>query len=430
MIEIKMPEAGFSVTEGTIIEWYRHKGDKVQEGENVVSVETDKITVDVPAEVSGVLSEIRYKPGEIAPVGDVLGVISGDGEKSSGPVQPEIGREAGPVSGEAEGQHIPAQVAQVSTKTGSRPAKTGPKPAGDRKVSPAAKAVARINGVDISLVTKGSGPHGRIVKKDVLDFIESKKSQEPGVPEVEKTIRPPRITGGGQDRRVDFTGWRKVIADRMVSSKTEIPHYSMSVEADVTSLSEVIASFKSNNQDGKTGPRVTYLPFMMKAMMVGIDLVPEINSYCDPKGFTVKSDLNIGIAVDLGEKLLVPVVKDVRGKSIIELSEELTVLVDKARKDKLDREDVTGGTITLTNVGQFQIHSATSVIFQPQTTIIYMGVAKDAPGVHNGKIEVRKQMIYGGTFDHRVINGAAGGRFLMEIKKCLEDLNMFLTNLR
>ena len=418
-----MPEAGFSVTEGTIIEWYRHKGDKVQEGENVVSVETDKITVDVPAEVSGVLSEIRYKPGEIAPVGDVLGVISGDGEKSSGPVQPEIGREAGPVSGEAEGQHIPAQVAQVSTKT-------GPKPAADRKVSPAAKAVARINGVDISLLTEGSGPHGRIVKQDVLDFIESEKSQGPGEPEDKKTVRPARIIGGGQDRRVDFTGWRKVIADRMVSSKTEIPHYSMSVEADVTGLSEIIASFKSKNQAGKIGPRVTYLPFMMKAMMVGIDLVPEINAYCDPKGFTVKSDLNIGIAVDLGEKLLVPVVKDIRSKSIMELSEELLVLVDKARKDKLDREDVTGGTITLTNVGQFQVHSATSVIFQPQTTILYMGVAKDAPGVREGKIEVRKQMIYGGTFDHRVINGAAGGRFLMEIKKCLEDLDMFLTKLR
>jgi len=177
----------------------------------------------------------------------------------------------------------------------------------------------------------------------------------------------------------------------MVSSSNEIPHYSMSVEADVTLLSELIASFRSKNQSGESGPRVTYLPFMMKAMMVGIDLVPEVNSCCDGKGFTVKSDLNIGIAVDLGEKLLVPVVKNIRSKSIIELTEELSELVDKARNDKLGRDDVTGGTITLTNVGPFQIHSATSVILQPQTTIIYMGVAKDAPGIREGNIEVRKR---------------------------------------
>ncbi len=423
MTEIKMPEAGFSVTEGTIIEWYRKTGDKVREGENVVSVETDKITVDVPAEVSGVLSEIRYNPGEIAPVGDVLGTISGEGEMPSGSGQAVGRKAAGPVFVKAGGENIPVQTVQASNKT-------GPRPVEERKVSPAAKAVARINGVDISLITKGSGPHRRIVKKDVLEFIESEKSRDLDGPGVKKSVRPPRLIGTGQDRRVDFTGWRKVIADRMVSSSNEIPHYSMSVEADVTLLSELIASFRSKNQSGESGPRVTYLPFMMKAMMVGIDLVPEVNSCCDGKGFTVKSDLNIGIAVDLGEKLLVPVVKNIRSKSIIELTEELSELVDKARNDKLGRDDVTGGTITLTNVGPFQIHSATSVILQPQTTIIYMGVAKDAPGIREGNIEVRKQMIYGGTFDHRVINGAAGGRFLMEIKKCLEDLNMFLTKLR
>jgi len=171
MTEIKMPEAGFSVTEGTIIEWYRKTGDKVREGENVVSVETDKITVDVPAEVSGVLSEIRYNPGEIAPVGDVLGTISGEGEMPSGSGQAVGRKAAGPVFVKAGGENIPVQTVQASNKT-------GPRPVEERKVSPAAKAVARINGVDISLITKGSGPHGRIVKKDVLEFIESEKSRD------------------------------------------------------------------------------------------------------------------------------------------------------------------------------------------------------------------------------------------------------------
>ncbi|KPJ87786.1 MAG: hypothetical protein AMS17_07605 [Spirochaetes bacterium DG_61] len=168
---------------------------------------------------------------------------------------------------------------------------------------------------------------------------------------------------------------------------------------------------------------------MMKAMVVGIKEVPAVNSYCDKEGYTILDDINIGIAVDLGEKLLVPVIKNVKQKSILELMGELEGIVKKAREDRLEPPDVEGGTITLTNVGMFQIHSVTSIILPPQVAILYMGAAREVPGVWYGRIEIRKKMIFGATYDHRVINGAAGGRFLKKMKDCLEDLSVLLMHL-
>jgi pyruvate/2-oxoglutarate dehydrogenase complex dihydrolipoamide acyltransferase (E2) component len=168
----------------------------------------------------------------------------------------------------------------------------------------------------------------------------------------------------------------------------------------------------------------------MKAIEAGIQEVGFINAWCDGSGYTIKEDLNIGIAVDLGEKLLVPVVKDVRSKSVLELTVELEELIGKTREEKLEPADVEGGTITLTNVGMFATSYATSVIVQPQVAIVYMGAAVDAPAVVDAVIEIRKKMTFGATFDHRVVNGAAGGRFLKRIKECLEDMGELALRLR
>jgi pyruvate/2-oxoglutarate dehydrogenase complex dihydrolipoamide acyltransferase (E2) component len=422
MIEIKMPEAGFSITEGKVIEWYKGMGDKVEEGENVVSVETDKITVEIPAEKGGVLQEVRYAEGEIAPVGGVMGIILEDGE------EPGKGMEEAPQEVDKKTE---LQVEQRRKR----------ETAEDRRISPAAKAVARAKGVDLSLIRKGSGPHGRIVKKDVLELaaetdtgragaekVASVAVSESGIKE-EVTISPgmeSAIKEVESESRIEFTGWRKVVADRMVSSFREIPHYTMSIEADVTELGDRIKVLRGKED----GLHITYMPFMMKAIVVGLEEVPYINALCDGKGFTVSPEINIGVAVDLGEKLLVPVVKDVKSKSILELVQEVEDLAVKAREGRLETKDVQGGTITLTNVGMFQTHSATSIILQPQVAIIYMGVARDVPAVWDGKIEVRKKMIFGATYDHRVVNGAAGGRFLKKVKECLEDIGVLMIRIK
>jgi 2-oxoglutarate dehydrogenase E2 component (dihydrolipoamide succinyltransferase) len=385
MAEIKMPEAGFSVPEGTVIKWYKKVGDPVEEGENLVSVETDKITLDIPAECSGVLKEIRYHSGEVVATGNVIGIIE-------------------------EGKAAEADVENAA-----------------RRISPAARAEAKARGIDLALISVGSGPGGRIVKQDILDYDCKAPVATDGaadrtiVSDVSTTILPvsrpePKEVG---EQRVEFIGWRKTIAERMLESFRGIPHYTMSVEADVTELTGLIGRQREKNLK----LHLTYLPFMMKALIAGILGVPSINSLADGDGYTIYKTVNIGVAVDLGEKLLVPVVKDVQAKSILELADELGELVSRARADHLEPRDVEGGTITLTNVGMYHTVGASSIILSPQVAIVYMGTAREIPAVWEGKIEVRRRMVFGGTFDHRVVNGAAGGRFLARIKDFLEDSN-------
>jgi len=413
MNEITMPEAGFSVTEGTVVKWYKNVGERVAEGENVVSVETDKITVDIPSEKAGVLREIRAREGDVVSVGAVMGTVGDDGET--------IVKDHGTLS---HTSIFATKVAGGETKP-SVPLKTT---LSERLISPAAKALARVRGVDLSRIDAGSGPNGRIVKKDVSDFVaelDAGRLEETGVSEKAQRVTP-GFEPGRKGNRVEFKGWRRVIADRMEQSAREIPRYTMSVDADVTELSEKIMKLRQKEED----LHLTYLPFMMKAMAQGIEEVPHVNSQCDKNGYTIYDEINMGIAVDLGEKLLVPVVQNVAGKSIYELAKELDGLVKRARADKLEPKDIEGGTVTLTNVGMYHTVSATSIIMPPQVAILYMGYAREMPAVWEGKVVIRKIMSFGATYDHRVVNGAAGGRFLKKVKECLEDIGAFLLNAR
>jgi len=413
MNEITMPEAGFSVTEGTVVKWYKNVGERVAEGENVVSVETEKITVDIPSEKAGVLREIRCREGDIVAVGAVMGIIGDDGEtvvKDRG----TISQKSIPASRVAGGEGKPPVPLKTTLSA--------------RLISPAAKALARVRSVDLSRIDAGSGPSGRIVKKDVSDFIaklDAGRHEETRVSEDARKVTP-GLEPGRKENRVEFKGWRRVIADRMEQSAREIPRYTMSVDADVTELSEKIMKLRQKEED----LHLTYLPFMMKAMAQGIEDVPNVNSQCDKNGYTIFDEINMGIAVDLGEKLLVPVVRNVAGKSIYELAKELDGLVKRARADKLEPKDIEGGTVTLTNVGMYHTVSATSIIMPPQVAILYMGYAREMPAVWEGKVEIRKIMSFGATYDHRVVNGAAGGRFLKKVKECLEDIGAFLLNAR
>jgi len=388
MVEIKMPEAGFNITEGKVVAWYKKAGETLTAGESVVSVETDKITVDVPAEVSGTLHEIRCTEGDVAPVGGVLGTIEEAGETDTESPTKETEKKeiryAGPKWG-------------GSTGTGKK---------GDRKISPAAKAVARSLGVDLASIQSGSGPGGRIVKADV-----------------EACVRESPSSGEStSDRRVVFEGWRKVLAERVVRCTQQVPQCTVNSEADVTALSGLMKSLR----DKDNGQRVTYLPFLVRAMVQGIDLVPEINAHCDGNGYTIKHDINVGIVVNVEGKLVIPVVKEVREKSVMDLAHEISALIGKAREGNLEGSDMEGGTITVTNVGPFGVLHGTALVFQPQTSIVCMCAAREVPTVHEGRIEVRKLMGLDVTYDHRVLDGAMCGTFLKEINRALSDLTMLV----
>lgn len=400
LYEIKVPEAGFSITEGTVVQWHKNVGEKVQEGETIVSVETDKVVVEIPAHCTGVLIEIKHEVGETVPVGSVLGVIRGEGEEKVIPA----GETRDRIS---MGQEPFAPMASTTDPEKER-----------RKISPLARDIARREGIDLSRISVGSGPGGRIVKEDVLRLVQKKEAIEP-----ETRKAPTRIEA---QEKVKFAGWRKVIADRMISSARNVPQASTLMEIDVTEIARLITSTKG----GQGQVRLTYLPFIMKAVQVGIQVAPEINAYCYEDGFILQRELNIGVAVDLGEKLIVPVVKGVRDKSIPELAEEVRKLAEKARAEKLEAKDVEGGTITLTNLGPFGAYAAVPLILQPQTTIIGIGAVREEPSVVNGSIEIRKRMMLTGVFDHRVINGAAGARFLREMKTHLEDPKFLILKMR
>ncbi len=388
MVEIKMPEAGFNITEGKVVCWYKKEGETLEAGENVVSVETDKITVDVPAEVGGILREIRCAEGVVAPVGGVLGIIAGVNE--AGP---------SPSIKETEKDRTQPVVQQKEDATG-----TGIKDG--RKVSPAAKAAAKSLGVDLSSIRYGSGPGGRIIKADVEACV--KEPPSGGAIDLDRRVG---------DRRVGFEGWRKALAERVVRCVQQVPQCTVHSEIDVTAISAFVKSLREK----ENGVRITYLPFLIRAMVQGIDAVPEMNAHCDGKGYTLKHDINVGIVVNIDGKLVIPVVKDVREKSVMDLVREIAGLVGKAREGALKEQDVEGGTITVTNVGPFGVLQGTALVLQPQTSIICMCAAREIPAVHEGRIEIRMKMGLGVTYDHRVLDGAMCGAFLKEVNRAMRD---------
>jgi pyruvate/2-oxoglutarate dehydrogenase complex dihydrolipoamide acyltransferase (E2) component len=444
--EIKMPEAGFSVTEGKVVACHKRVGEPVIAGQTIVSVETEKITVDIPAETPGTLQEIRVKEGEVAPVGGALGVVAHAGASAAaGKGAPSTVSEPSVPAVSISGAGVFAAGVQAP-KGDAAPSGVdrGRSTLAKRRISPLAKAVARKRGIDPAAIAgaiqSGSGPEGGILREDVLHFLQSRTDMGPSAhrPERLEAVAPagPDVPADARSsaasvrlpygQKILFSGWRKVVADRMTAAVRSASHYTMSVDVDVTELAALIASARERLER----PKLTYLPFVMKACAAGIETVPEVNSYVFDDGFSLQIEVNIGVAVDIGEKLLVPVIRNVGAKSILQLAGELETLVQKARSEKLDPMDIEGGTFTITNVGVYGIHSGTSILFQPQSAILYIGAAREEPAVVGGQVAVRKRMVLGATFDHRLVHGGPGARFLREVKNHLENIASFILNLR
>ena len=410
LYEIKVPEAGFGIAEATIVEWFKCIGDAVEEGEPIVAVETAKVNVESPAPGSGILAEIRCQVGEVVPVGKILGIITAEAtaavSESVKPDRPPLG------SGQPAPQKIMGQADEKPRR---------------RRVSRLAKTIARKKGIDLSLLETGSGPGGRITKADVLQLAQHTRLRAVAEPEkIEPAIAPVQQTPVQQasvaDKKVTLTRWRKVIADRLTTSWTEIPHHAQSIDIDVTELSDYI----SETQNDSSLPRLTYMPFIMKAIQAGIRTTPEINAHCYGDHYIIRYDLNIGIAVDANGKLIVPVVKQVQHKSIADIALELKSLVALAREDRLEPRDVQDATITISNVGPLGLYSGFSIIVPPQTTIVCVGAVREVPAVIDGSIEIRKKMFVTNSYDHRAVHGGPASRFFAEMRDKLESLKSLL----
>jgi len=412
--EFKFPDIGEGLTEGEIVRWLVKEGDEVKEGQPLVEVETDKALAEIPSPRTGVILKILAKEKEIVKVGQVIVVFGEKGEALA--VPPPRPKSVG-VVGELE--EAPEEAPSIITK--AEPVKT-PLISEHAIATPAVRALAKELGVDINKV-QGTGPESRVLEKDVRQFVEGKEKPV----ELEKKIaKVKKYDLYGYVDRIPLRGVRRSIAKAMVKSKYTAPHVTAMDEADVTALWKIREKEKKAAE--KKGIKLTILPFIVKAVIAGLSEHPYLNASLDDENeeIILKKYFNIGVATDTPEGLMVPVVKNAKDKSILQLAEELTKLAAKARDRTIDLADLKGGTFTISNYGALGGIYATPIINYPEVAILGVGKIKDTPVVRNGKLVVRKILSLSLSFDHRVVDGGEGARFLNTVIARLEDPDLIL----
>ena len=403
--QIVIPKLGMSMSDVKMVEWKVKEGEKVEKGSVVLVIETEKTEWNVEADASGFL-HILVQEGIKAKIGQVVGLIAETKEEME-KLQKETPREL--LTSEAK-VAPPAEAAQV------KPGAAGVE-AGEReriRISPVARKMAEEHRVDITRI-KGTGPDGRIVRVDIEKAIEEQKKVAPSSEEVTPLYQGRRVR-----ETVRLKGMREVIAERMHSSLSSSAQLTMMGEFDATELVKLREAFL--NQEKVVGVKITYTEILVYAISRALKDHPDINVSLIENEIKVWEDINIGVAVALGkEGLIVPVVKQADKKSLVEISQEVKALVEKARGKKILPDEVTGGTFTLTSVGSIGVsYYQTPVINQPESAILATGPIMERPIVKKGQIVIAPMMPYSLTIDHRVINGFGAEQFLARLKELVE----------
>ena len=418
--EFKLPDIGEGVVEGEIVEWMVAVGDTVKEDDPILSVMTDKATVEIPAPCDGTVASIVGEAGDILPVGGVCIVFDVDGEgnasASSEPVAeeaPAVEEVAAPVAEEKAPEPAPAP-----TPAPAAPAAAAPvaRAAGTKALaSPAVRQRARAANIDLQLVA-GTGPAGRISHADLDRHIAGgAAAATPTMPMggVAKVAR-----NGTEDIKV--IGLRRKIADGMMSSYSTIPHFSYFEEVDVTELEALRQHLNATRPEG--APKLTYLPFIMQALVKALAQRPECNAvYDDEAGVVTRHEaINLGIATQTDRGLYVPVVKHVEAMDIWQSAAEMGRVTQATRDGKAGVDDLTGSTFTITSLGRLGGLGATPIINKPEVGILGVHNAKDRAVVHNGHVVVRRIMNLSSSWDHRVVDGHDGASLVQLVKSYLE----------
>lgn len=430
--EIKMPKLGESITEGTIISWSVKVGDTIQEDEVLFEVNTAKVSAEIPSPVAGKIVEILFKEGDTVPVGTVVAIVDVNGE------------------GEAEENTAKDETAQKEP-----PKVMAAKTEEERWYSPVVLQLAQAAHISQEELDKipGTGYEGRLSKKDIKNYIIRKDKGEVNTPETASTARPAVVSPtsvsspapspvsipasptasstienttaseGIEVREMDRV--RKMIADHMVMSKHTSPHVTNVVEVDVTKL----VKWRDKNKDAffrREGVKLTYMPAITEAVAKALAAYPQVNVSVDGYNILFKKHINIGIAVSLNDgNLIVPVVHDADRLSLNGLAVAIDTLAAKARDNKLMPDDISGGTFTITNFGTFKSLFGTPIINQPQVAILGVGYIEKKPAVidtpEGDMIAIRHKMYLSLSYDHRVVDGMLGGKFLYAIKDYLEN---------
>ena len=419
--EFKLPDIGEGVVEGEIVEWMVAVGDTVKEDDPILSVMTDKATVEIPAPCDGVVASIVGEAGDILPVGGVCIVFDVDGEGNAS----EATEAAEPV---AEKDEPAEEKAPVEEKAAAPPAPELPPVAAHPAAAPVARAAgtkalaspavrqrARAANIDLQLVA-GSGPAGRISHADLDRHIAGgAAAATPSMPMggVAKVAR-----NGTEDIKV--IGLRRKIADGMMSSYSTIPHFSYFEEVDVTELEALRQHLNATRPEG--APKLTYLPFIMQALVKALAQRPECNAvYDDEAGVVTRHEaINLGIATQTDRGLYVPVVKHVEAMDIWQSAAEMGRVTQATRDGKAGVDDLTGSTFTITSLGRLGGLGATPIINKPEVGILGVHNAKDRAVVQNGHVVVRRIMNLSSSWDHRVVDGHDGASLVQLVKSYLE----------
>lgn len=401
-MEFKLPDIGEGVFEGEIIRWMVKVGDTVKEDQPLVEVMTDKVNVMIPCPRSGTVAQIAVKEGEVAKVGQTIIVISEDG--SQPPSRPEAPTASATSMASPASHTAPAAQSQSGTAT------------------PATRRLARELGVDLASV-RGSGPQGRITDEDIRTAASSAK----GRPSQVQTQMPSGIHAHGLEEAVPLRGIRKTIAERMVRSQATAASVTHVDEADMTELVLLREAFKGSAE--KRNVRLTFLPFVIKALVPALREFPYVNSSLDEASgmIILKKYYNIGVATDTEQGLVVPVIRDADKKDVFELAGEIEKLAEKARKGQLSLDEVRGSTFTITNVGAIGGLFATPIINLPEVAILGLHKIAKRPVVRDGKVEIRDTTYLSLTFDHRVIDGAYAARFTSRMIDIIQDTKKLLS---
>ena len=438
-IEIRLPKMGESVTEATITNWLKNIGDAVEIDEPLVEVATDKVDNELPSEAGGILIKRFFEKDQVAQVGDVIALISTDGENTAIANEPtivEAPKEAQMISDSI--QHVTETVSKVEIDKNS--------PSG-KFYSPLVRSIAQKENISMNELENlaGTGLAGRVTKKDILDYVTNRTTVKTtstqnisaaapiiaAAPEQNQGflshIKGPIVIPNPGDEIIEMDRMRKIIAEHMVMSVHVAPHVTSYVEADVTEIVNWRNKVKGEFAK-REGENITFTPIIMEAIVKAIKDFPMINVSVSGTTIIKRKDINLGMATALPSgNLIVPVIKNADRLNLVGITKAVNELANNARNNKLKPEDIQGGTFTVTNVGSFGNVMGTPIINQPQVAILALGAIRKVPAVietpDGDFIGIRHKMYLSHSYDHRVVDGSLGGQFVRRVADYLEQFD-------
>jgi pyruvate dehydrogenase E2 component (dihydrolipoyllysine-residue acetyltransferase) len=420
--EVFMPRLSDTMTEGTVSTWAKKVGDRVEKGDVLAEIETDKATMELEAYDAGVLEQILVDAGKTVPIGETIAVI-GDGSGASAPAGAARAGAAAPAAA-AAGAVAPAAQVRVATQPSAPSIGSSGGGTSTIKASPLARAIARSAGLDLSTV-HGSGPGGRIVRADVEAAVATLRAGHGAA--LAPSVLPTSFaaTIGADDEEVPLSNVRRVTARRLVESKQQVPHFYLTRAVDAEELvqarAQINAGLAAAAADGAAPAKVSVNDLVVKAVASALRAHPQMNVSFAGDKLIRHHRIHVGIAVSLADGLIVPVVRDADTKTVTQISAESKELAARARAGKLKPEEFTGGTFSVSNLGMFGVDEFSAIINPPEPAILAVGRAKQEAVVRDGEIVVRHIMRVTLSIDHRAVDGAGGARFLEALTGLLEN---------